>query len=458
MPQLTGSVAKYPARASFIWYAGLILLGGLILRHPICHGDSERPISLLDAVFTSTSATCVTGLAVRSTEFDFSVYGQLTILALIQLGGIGIMTVTTFVLFHLGSQASLRHRVLVAETLGADASADLRSILMNVVRLTAFCELSGFLCLFARFVFDMPIGKAAWHALFHSVSAYCNAGFSLNDDSLMGYTNDLPVNIIIAALVIVGGIGYPVIFDLKRNWKGDWNDRWHGLHIHTKLMLIGSTFLLVFGSIGFLALEWNVAFADMSIGKKCLAASFHSNSCRTAGFNSIDLTTLSNASIFLSILLMAVGAGPCSTGGGMKVTTAALLAIRAWSTFRGQTRVNIFRRTIPTSAIDRAIATVIIFGLVAGAALTLLMVLEQSGQSHEFLKGQFLEGLFEIVSALGTVGISLGMTGNLTFGGRLIIIALMFLGRLGPITVFAAISRTENEDPVEYPNEEPMSG
>ncbi|QDU93051.1 potassium transporter TrkG [Lignipirellula cremea] len=508
MPQITGSVTKYPARASLCWYLGLILVGGLILWQPFCHlrlferldvdedqkisleeisaapprlllkleradangddyldhdelnsvGGDYGPVSLIDAVFTSTSAACVTGLSVRSTEYAYTVWGQLTILLLIQLGGIGIMTVTTFVLFHFGSRESLRHRVLVAETLGADDATDLRAILRNVILLTVICEGLGFVILAIRNLFLMPPVTALWHALFHSISAFCNAGFSLNDNSLVAFQDDVVVNFTISALVIVGGLGYPVIFDLKRNWTGPWRDRWSRLHIHSKIMLIGATVLLVFGTVSFLAIEWQVALGKMSIPHKFMVAFFHSMSCRTAGFNTIELKDLSNASLFITIGLMAIGAGPCSTGGGMKVTTAAVLVMRAWATLRGYTRVNAFRRTIPRAAVERATTTVIIFGLVASVALTLLLVLDQSRISHQQALGLFLEALFEVVSALGTVGLSVGLTGSLSWAGKMVIILLMFLGRLGPISAFVAISRSQREERFEYPNEEPMNG
>jgi len=507
-PQITGSVTTYPARSSLIWYLGLILVGGFLLWQPFCHrdllgtldkngddlisaqemtaapehliGEFQRAdangndqldedelssiagrfesVSAIDAVFTATSAACVTGLSVRSTEYAYSVWGQITILLLIQLGGIGIMTVTTFVLFHFGSRESLRHRVLVTETLGANDASDLRQILRNVIILTVSCEGVGFVILAIRNMFSMNFIPALWHALFHSISAFCNAGFSLNDNSLVDYQGDWVVNLTISALVIVGGLGYPVIFDLKRNFRGAWFDRWSRLHIHSKIMLIGTIFLLVFGGGSFLLVEWNVALKGMPIPKKLLVAFFHSMSCRTAGFNTIELKELSNASLFISIAIMSIGAGPCSTGGGMKVTTAAVLVLRAWATLRGHAKLNIFRRTIPHEAVERATTTMIIFGLVAAVALTVLLMIDQSRISHTQALGLFLEALFEVTSALATVGLSLGHTATLNWMGKAVIILLMFMGRLGPISAFVAISRSQRTERFEFPNEEPMNG
>jgi trk system potassium uptake protein TrkH len=255
MPQITGSIVKYPARASFVCYVALITLGALVLCSPMCRGSSQ-PIAPLDALFTSTSATCVTGLAVRSTEHDFSFVGQVVILLLIQLGGIGIMTVTTYAMFHLGSRQSMRARAVLSETLGADEKSDLKWILRHVILLTLAIEGLGFLLLVARNLVDQPFSTAMWHALFHSVSAFCNAGFGLYDDSLTRYQGDLLVNLTVCGLVIVGGIGFPVLLDLRRHWRGPWRESWDRLHLHSKFMLIGTTLCLALGTASFLVLEW----------------------------------------------------------------------------------------------------------------------------------------------------------------------------------------------------------
>ncbi len=460
MPKLTGSLVKYPARISFAWYIGLITLGAIILAQPICHGEGE-PLSWLDAFFTSTSASCVTGLAVRSTELDFSIIGQVVLLGMIQLGGIGIMTVTTFVMFHIGSAESLRDRMVLSETLGADSKSDLRTVLRNVMMLAFLFEGIGFVLLSVReFIVDGfgSIGGTLWRSLFHSVSAFCNAGFSLHDDSLTGYQADWSANLIIGALVIVGGIGFPVILDIRGNWKGPWKDRWRGLHLHSKLMLIGISSLLLLGTAAFLALEWNGALANKPAHERVLIAGFHSMSCRTAGFTTTDLRQFSNASIFVSILLMAIGAGPCSTGGGLKVSTFCVLVMEAWTTFRGSSRIQLFRRAIPRMSVERAIAALILFSVVAVLSLTLLLVVEQNGGSQANGNASFIGAAFEVVSALGTVGLTIGMTPELSQSGRLIIIGLMFIGRLGPITMFVALSGSQRKEAIEYPHEEPLTG
>jgi len=458
MPKLAGSVVKYPARASFVWYFGLIAVGALLLSHPLCRGSGAATISYLDAVFTSTSASCVTGLVVRSTEHDFSWLGQLVILLLIQLGGIGIMTVTTFVMFHLGGRVSLRHRAVLSETLGADARTDLRWILRNVIAFTFLFEGAGFLVLLGRNLLDHPPVTAAWQALFHCVSAFCNAGFALHDDSLVRYQGDPVVNLTICILVVTGGIGFPVILDLWRNRHGRWRERWDRLHLHSKLMLSGTAVLLVLGTCAFLVLESDGVLHGMPYWKRPLVALFFSVTCRTAGFNTVEMASLTNAALFISILLMAIGAGPCSTAGGFKVSTVAVLTLRAWSTFLGRENVSLARRAIPRETVERATATAMLFSVIAVLALTSLLVIEQSRMPHPESEGSFLDASFEVISALGTVGLSTGMTAELSDWGRVIVILLMFIGRLGPISVFIALSRSERKTPLVYPAEEPLIG
>ncbi len=457
MPELAGSVARYPARASFAWYLGLILLGALVLVHPWCGAEGKRPISFLDALFTSTSAACVTGLTVRATGSDFSPLGQLVILLLIQLGGIGIITVTTFITLRLGGREGLRHRAVFTETFGAGPTTDLRWLLRNVIVFTLAIEAGGFLVLAARNVFSMPVPEALWHAAFHSVSAFCNAGFALPDDNLIGRQGDVATNVAIMGLVVLGGIGYPVMLDVKANWHGTWRRMWDRLHLHTKLMLIGTAALLVLGASAFLVLEWDHALRGMPLWRKLLVSAFHSVVPRTAGFNTVDIGTLNHATLFVLVLLMFVGAGPCSTGGGLKVSTFMVLMLRAWSTFRGNRRLSLFRRTISPESVARATTAAILFVAVVIAAVLPLTIFEHPYPTEQLSQRIFLDALFEVVSGLCTVGLSTGITPYLSAVGQLVLIAVMFIGRLGPITVFAAISLAERRS-LEYPQEEPLMG
>jgi trk system potassium uptake protein TrkH len=435
-----------------------VIAGSLLLAHHYCRAPTAEPISLIDAAFTATSALCVTGLGVRSTGNDFSWLGQLVILLLVQLGGIGIITVTTFVTLNLGGRQGLHNRTLLTETLGLGDEPDLRKVLRRVVQFTVLFELAGAAVLTARFLFDYPFSTALWHGIFHSITAFCNAGFGLNDNSLMAYRDDWFVNLTVMGLVIIGGIGYPVMIDLTRNWHGPWPDRWVRLMLHTKLMLLGTAALIVLGTAAILALEWRDALAGLPLSKRLLVAMFQSVTPRTAGFNTVEIGLLNDATLFVIILLMMVGAGPCSTGGGFKVSTFTVLILRAWSSFRGRARVQVARRTIPQEIIDRAITTSLIFAVVAVLGVIGLLTSEHFNYLETVPGKLFLDASFEVVSALATVGLSTGITPHLTTAGKMIIIALMFIGRLGPITVVAAVSLGQRDHRIAYASEEPLVG
>ncbi len=454
--QFTGSLVGYPARISFAAYTLTILLGGLVLTLPVARHPDRPPVSLVDGVFTATSACCVTGLTVRSTLHDFSPFGQAVILALIQLGGLGIMTISTLVAFQLGGQASLRQRAVIADTLGVRSGRDLRWVAWAVLATVAIAEAVGFAALAWAAWGSGPPREVLWAALFHAVSAFCNAGFALGDRNLMPQAGSVPINLVICGLIIVGGIGFPVIFDVfTRVRHGE--HLWHRLHTQSKMMLIGTAVLLAFGAVSFWGLEWKASIAAEPTGTKLLMGLFHSTTCRTAGFNTVDYGLLSSSTLFLAIILMAIGAGPCSTGGGFKVSTFMTLVVSAWSSFRGLKHVNFFRRTIPHAVVERAAATSLLFAAVAIAALIAILVLETGG-SLAARPRWFLEALFECISALGTVGLSTGITAGLSDPGKIVLVILMLVGRLGPITAAVALSRPRQSRQLEYPEEEPLVG
>jgi trk system potassium uptake protein TrkH len=457
--RFAGSILTYPARAAFLWYLVLILAGSLVLLHPVCRAPGRPPITAGDAIFTATSAACVTGLTVRSTGHDFSRVGQVVILVLIQLGGLGIMTVTTFISLQLGGRETLRQRATIAETLGTKQADDLRWVLRNVIVMFLICEGAGFAILAARhLVHQQPWPEAFWNALFHAVSAFCNAGFALADDSLIPYQSDPVVTLTLAALIIFGGLGAPVLLDLRRHWRTPWREKWQHLTLHTKLMLVGTAFLLAVGTAAFLMFEGRNTLAGMPWDRRLLIAFFHATTCRTAGFNNVEVAALTNATLFLTILLMAVGAGPCSTAGGFKVSTFMVLTLRAWASLRGYPQLMVFRRTVPRALVDFSLSTVLVFGIVAILALVGLLALEQADRPHTQSHGLFLDTLFEVVSALGTVGLSTGLTPQLGPEGRAFLIALMFIGRLGPITFFHVLSHSRQSQHFEYPKEDVLIG
>jgi len=456
MAEFTGSLTSYSARWSFFTYLGAIACGTGLLLLPAARAPGRPPLEPIDAFFTATSACCVTGLTVRSTAEDFSLFGQGVILVLIQLGGLGIMTITTLLLFQMGGEATVRQRAVIAETLGIKSSRGLRQLALMVLVVVLVAELIGFLLLsLANWGSRDPI-EVIWRAAFHSISAFCNAGFALADNSLVPYADNVPVNLIVCGLVVVGGIGFPVIFDIaSRLWRRE--PLWERLHMHSKLMLLGTAVLLAFGAVSFWVIEWDGVLAGRSLGSRLLLGLFHSTTCRTAGFNTVDYGSLSSATLFLAILLMAVGAGPGSTGGGFKVSTFMTLLTRAGASFRGQIRANFAKRTIPERAVERATATALVFVAIAIAALVLLLVVENDGLAGKRPRW-FLDALFEVISALGTVGLSTGITPDLSGGGKTILIMLMLLGRLGPITVAVALSRQRPSYQPNYPEEEPLVG
>jgi trk system potassium uptake protein TrkH len=456
MAQFTGSLVSYPARVSFAAYVIAILLGGVVLTLPAARQPGRPPVSLVDGVFTATSACCVTGLTVRSTLHDFSPLGQAVILGLIQLGGLGIMTITTLLSFHMGGQATLRQRAVVAETLGIKSGRDLRWVTLAVLVTVAVAEACGFVLLLWADWGSAPVGAVAWKSLFHAVSAFCNAGFALHDQNLMPDAGRASINLVICGLIIVGGLGFPVIIDVCSRLRRR-EGVWERLHTQSKMMIIGTAALLAFGAGSFWALEWDEAIGGEPLSTKLLMGIFHSTTCRTAGFNTVDYAALSSATLFLAIILMAIGAGPCSTGGGFKVSTFMTLVVSAWSNFRGWKHANFFRRTIPETAVERATATTLLFAAVAIAALVALLVVESNG-SLSARPRWFLEALFECISALGTVGLSTGITPSLTDPGKLVLVALMLLGRLGPITAAVALARERRTYQARFPEEEPLIG
>ena len=458
MAKVVGSLARHPARVSVSWYAAIIMVGGVLLTFAPCAAAGRSPISLLEGLFTATSATCVTGLTVRSAAHDFSLLGQVVILALVQLGGVGIITVTTFVTLELSGQLQLRDRALVAEALGTGGGVDLRWVLVRVIRFSLIAEGAGVLLLALRFALDRPWATALWHALFHSISAFCNAGFALHDDNLVPYQGDLLVNGTIISLIVVGGVGFPVLLDIQRHWRAGWRACWPQLTLHSKIMIAGTGVLLIGGALAFGLLEWQGALRGLPFHRRLCVCLLQSATCRTAGFNSVDLRVLTDATMFLMILMMFVGGGPCSTAGGCKVSTVALLILRGAATIRGQRHVCLGRRTVPGSLIDRATTTALLYTALAFAGLMALLVAEHSADGPMQAERRFLDIMFEVFSALGTVGLSTGVTPQLSAAGEIIVMMLMFIGRLGPIVVAAALSQGEQERRIEYAPEEPLIG
>lgn len=440
------------------WYLGVIGLGTAALLHPACWNDSATsPLSVLDAFFTATSAATVTGLAVRSTGHEFSVWGQLVILILIQVGGLGIMTITTFFLVRLGAKTTLRQKLVTGENVGDVSEVDLGQLLFSILRVVFVIEFLGFLILLGLFSWEewnYPSGNSpvfiVWSALFHTVSAFCNAGFSLHDDSLVRYQSNTPILVTFSSLILLGGIGFPVLVELGRFRQGR-RSYWSSLSLHTRFMLIGTLVLDLIGTGSILWLEHNNTLEDLNWIDKIDIALFHSISCRTAGFHAIPVENFTSSTLFIISLLMLIGGGSASCAGGIKVTTLMVLVLQGWSRLMGYTHITVFRRTLTRETVDRAVAAVSVFAVCH--VVGLLLILQTDAEHvphHASTEHRFLELFFETASALGTTGLSTGETPTLTVGGKFIIIALMFIGRLGPISFYLAIRRTDRKPVIQH--------
>ncbi len=425
-----------PERLFLLSFAGIILVGALLLHQPFAvHGV---PLSITDALFTATSATCVTGLIVVDTATKFTVAGQLILLVLIQMGGLGIMTFSVAFVTLFAGRLSLGGRDMLEATFSQMPMRGMRKLLRTIFAATLLTELAGAVLLTLRFAMDMPWTRAVWFALFHSVSAFCNAGFSLFSDSLMSYQGDVLVIMVISTLIIAGGLGFIVVFELQHSPRPL---RFKKLSLHSRIVLSASLLLIAFGFITMMLFEWNSSLNHLPWPKKILEAFFQSVTTRTAGFNSVDLGMLSNGTLFFMLILMFIGASPSSTGGGIKTTTFATILAFARARFKNREHTQLLNRTVPETAVSRAVTIAIFSSLVVILFTTLLLFTELSGHSHQESRGLFLEILFETTSAFGTVGLSMGITSHLSEAGRMLITLLMFIGRLGPLTLALAISK-----------------
>ncbi len=433
-----------PAQILISTFALLILVGSVLLSLPVAfHGP---PLSYVDALFTATSAVCVTGLAVVDTATQFTWFGQLVILILIQLGGLGLMTMATVMALFLGRKISFRNRLIMQESLNQFSLGGILRLTIAVGVVTGFFEALGAIILTARFLPRFGWATALWYGIFHSVSAFCNAGFDLigRFQSFTPFASDWLINLVITTLVIFGGLGFSVVADVYNH-----RQNLSRLSLHTKLVLSMSFFLIVTGTLSLLLVDWNGSLAELPVANKVLGAYFQSVTTRTAGFCTVPIGNFSSAGILLMILFMFIGASPGSTGGGVKTTTVATVVLGVLSTIKGREDAQAFDRRIPQEIVRRATAIVsIAFALVLSVTILLSLTEEQP----------FMSVLFESVSAFATVGLSLGVTPQLSFLGRLIIMLTMFVGRVGPMSLALALVRSEGYTGVRYPEEKIIVG
>ena len=420
----------------------LVLVGAALLTLPWAAADGTS-IGFFRALFTATSAVCVTGLTVVETGLAFSLFGQIVIILLIQIGGLGFVTIMTLISVALGRRVTLKERMLIKEAMNENNIGGMVRLIMWVIKMTLITEGAGAILLSVRFIGDFGVGRGIYYSIFHSISAFCNAGFDVLGDgvSVSRYVGDPLVSLTLAMLVITGGIGFGVINDIikTRNFKK--------LRLHTKLMVTVTGVLILAGTAHILLFEWDnpATLGVMSYPEKLLAAFFQSVTFRTAGFFTISQQALEPASKFIGSILMFIGAGPASTGGGMKVTTITILALLTATIIRGRKDVAAFGRTIPWDIIRRAMAIVMTGMSVLIISTTLVSALHPDME--------LIDVLFECVSALCTVGITAAGTANFCTAAQFIIILLMFMGRIGPLTLTLAVAMRQQGAAIRLPEE-----
>ncbi|MCB0742400.1 MAG: TrkH family potassium uptake protein [Ignavibacteriae bacterium] len=431
-----------PQSLLVISFVLVILFGAILLMQPF--SLTKNDISFVDALYTSASATCVTGLTVVDTGTFFSLSGQIILLFLIQIGGIGVMSFSVLFLFFLKGKFGIGSREIIQETLSFFDTIDVSSLLKSVFIFTITIEAIGAVLLTVRFLFDMPIEQAVFAGIFHSISAFCNAGFSIFPDSLVGYQSDLYVNVVISLLIILGGIGFIVLYEVKKQIGSKFS--FIKLSLHSRVVIKISLFLIIIGAVFIFLFEYSVSMKDMNLSTKIMTSIFQSITARTAGFNTIDIYSLSMPSLFLIIILMFIGASPASTGGGIKTATLAVVIAFIRSKVRDSKNVNISFTTLPFKVLSKAIVVVVFAISIIVLFSFLITIVELEHIPFNANGDRFLEIFFEVVSAFGTVGLSTGITPDFTTLGRLLIIIIMLAGRVGPLTVASAIGSKDFKD------------
>ena len=437
-----------PAQVLAISFVSAIAVGTGLLMIPAC--TVEGHISLIDALFTATSAVCVTGLIVQDTAVYFTPLGQGIILILFQLGGLGIMTFSTLVMLMAGRKISFKDRIIIQEGFHHASPSNLKSLIRKVFLFTFTLESAGAVLLFLHWKDNFSGIQAGFHAVFHSVSAFCNAGFARFSDSFESFRGDLYVNTVLIILIILGGLGFLVLFELWEIGAAKIKKKQHRFSLHMKMVLSTTLILLIGAGLLFFILEEGRALQELPAEEKAAAALFQTVTPRTAGFNTLDMNLLGRGTLFMLIMLMFVGAAPGSTGGGVKVTTLGVLFAFIKSRLAGRQSVNMGRRTLPFELITKAFTLLTLSFMVISASVFILLISQQGMK--------VLEIIFEVFSAFGTVGLSLGITPELNSLGKTVVILTMYIGRIGPLTFLYAFSRERPLGRYEYVKETVMIG
>lgn len=425
-----------PPRILALAFGGLILIGGILLNLPLA-SQNGASIGIINAIFTSASAVCVTGLVVVNTAKHWSLFGQVIIILLIQVGGLGLMTMATLVAMLMGKKITLKERLVIKEQLNQDSISGLVRLVKYIILSTLLIETMGAVFLATKFIPKYGMGKGLWFSVFHSISAFCNAGFDIIGDSMVSFVGDTTISLTICSLVIIGGLGFSVYSDIlhRRSFSR--------LQLHSKLVIVISLALVFSGMLLILLVERNnpQTLAEMSGKEKLLASLFQSVVVRTAGFNSVNISKLYDTTSFILIILMFIGGSPGSTAGGIKTTTFGTLILTTIGIVKGNRDVGVFNRRLNQEVINKSVA-IISIGLSLVLIISLILTLTE--------QEDFLNILFETTSSLATVGLTRGLTPNLSNGGKILIVVAMYLGRLGPLTMAFAFSRRTKQALYKY--------
>ncbi|HSC26128.1 MAG TPA: TrkH family potassium uptake protein [Vicinamibacterales bacterium] len=432
-----------PARVLVLTFTALIAAGTVLLKLPAA--ATREPLTIVDALFTATSAVCVTGLIVADTPNDLTIFGQLVVLFLIQAGGLGYMAITTVVGVALGRQLTVHERLTLLEALNLETMEGLARFVLTVLKLTVVFELAGAVVLAAWWTREYGLAQAAYYGLFHAVSAFNNAGFALFSDSLMRYRADWLVNIVITTLVICGGLGFVVLTEIGRV------RRYRRFSTHTRLVVTLTAALIAATT----CLIWLIergnprTLGSLGFGEAVLASYFQAVTPRTAGFNTLDIGAMLPASLLLLMILMFVGAAPGGTAGGVKISTFTITVAAIRAMVRGAPEPTLMRRRIPPPIVARAFSICLIGFLALNLVAGILLVVEGR---------DLLPTLFETTSAFGTVGLSMGgggvpvsLAGHFSNAGKILVVGMMFMGRIGPLTLAVAIARGAQPPRVRHP-------
>lgn len=421
----------------------VILSGSFLLCLPLSSSSGEWT-GFVDAFFTATSATCVTGLVVFDTFSHWSVFGQLVILLMIQIGGIGLMTIIIMLFIFLKKKISLHERLILMQSAGTVRISGMVKLVMRIIKGTLFCEGIGALFLAMRFIPEMGFVRGLYYAVFHSVSAFCNAGFDLMGryeqfSSLTSYKNDFIVNITIMLLITVGGIGFLVWDEIVR-----YKFHFHKYSLHAKIVLTTSVFLIAAGTAGFFIFEYNHSLSELSVSGKLLSSAFMSVTTRTAGFNTLDTSALSESGSLLSMVLMFIGGSPGSTAGGIKTSTLAVVFFAMISMSKGHNGVTLFKRSLGSDIVKQAAVIIVIY--LTGILVATMIICHIEPYP-------ITDILFETISAAATVGLSRGLTPSLCTVSHIILAFLMFGGRIGGLSLMLVFGEQKPQPPLKRPTE-----